>query len=156
MVQAMFFIMFILMYLFFNRNKYHFIFRVIASILIFLLTITLIIQYNSFHRFNIYSSKNLITIIENNKGKKLVYICDRRPKAINAIDYRLLNYLKSINEKLVLIIDGNIGSRTCDELKKIKDLTIIYSNHQFQEEIQNYFGLKTKLSQITENKQYEY
>ncbi|MCX6154285.1 MAG: ComEC/Rec2 family competence protein [Candidatus Kapabacteria bacterium] len=147
---------FLMLYLFLSTIKSQFVFRFISSILIFILFISIGIQWENRHQFSIFSNQKIVCISDLNASYNLIYISDRKPKAINLPDNRIINYLKTLSGNTIIAIDGNTGSSIADEFKNNSNYKLVYCSHQIQDSIKTFFNLKCPIPQIIKSGVYDY
>ncbi len=82
--------------------------------------------------------------------KRAFMIIDRKPAQRPTSDYAFESYLKSLNDTLIFVVNGNAGIAISDKLKKVKPVRILFAGYPLQFEIEKIIGAKCHFSQIIE------
>ena len=139
----------ILIYYFSFFKKEFLVFRTIAALLLFLLSLY-IFHPEDRGDHDIYPGENLVAIEIPQNDHIFVLLADRKPGLYPAVDHSLLHYLMDKDSALVIGITGNCGIALTDELKRKRKIRILEIPVDVQKKIGNELNLKHEVPQIIE------
>ena len=125
-----------MIYVFTAKNMRLFGFRTIA-ISLAAIAFLVILPRDKEKTFELYPRQNIVFAkIKLKENESLIYLSDRKPKQYPILDFSVLNYLKKLQDNIIVAVDGNCGIALTDALKKIKKIKIIESDFVLQNYIQ--------------------